>query len=178
MRTLFLILSIILMAQQGFAQKRLGSDSKKNEVRLNTLYLPAGYPELTYERALGRKSAIGITAGGFIGSPGPNYATDMITSDFAFLPHYRYYFGKRITSGFFIENNINIFYNEYDLGDENGFGVGLGLAVGAKFNLNNNWSVDLVTGGGLNFQQEPCENSYYCFPDAYPRLGISLGKRF
>ncbi len=178
MRTLFLILSVILMAQQGFAQIRSGSDSKKNEARLNTLYLPAGYPELTYERALGRKSAIGLSIGGFVGSQKPNYATDIITSDFALLPHFRYYFGRRMTSGFFIENNFNLFYRDYDYGDENKFGLGIGLALGTKFNLNDSWSIDVVAGGGSNFSQESCEDSYYCFPDMFARLGISIGRRF
>ena len=180
MRALFFILLIVVTAREGFSQEQSYTSSKKNEIRLNTIYLPAGYPELTYERALGRrgKSAIGISMGGFIGPQKPNYATDILTSDFSFLPYYRYYFGKRTTSGFFIENNVNLFYREYDYSGENEFGVGLGLALGTKFNIDKSWSIDLVTGGGMNFTQGPCENSYFCFPDVYPRLGISLGKRF
>lgn len=172
MRTLFLIISLTAMSLQSLAQT-----SKRNEIKLNTLYLLGGYPELSYERALGNKSAIGFSVGAFIGSPGSNYATDIITSDFSFLPYYRYYFGKKTTSGFFLEGNANIFYREYDFSDENQFGAGLGLALGTKIALNDSWSIGLVAGGGMNFQEESCDG-YFCFPDVYPRLGITVGKRF
>lgn len=174
MRTLFLIVTTILLAQQGSSQERTGNNAKKNEIRLNTLYLPAGYAELTYERALARKSALGLAVGGFLGSQGQNYATDILTSDFSLLPYYRYYFGKRTTTGFFIENNYNLFYRKFI--EEPKYGVGIGLALGAKFNVKNSWSIGLVAGGGANISQEPC--SSLCFPDMYPRLGIAIGKRF
>ncbi len=178
MKALFFILLMAVTAFPGFSQQQSHTSLKKNEIRLNALYLPAGYPELTFERVLGRKSAIGISIGGFIGSRKPNYATDILTSDFSFLPFYRYYFGKGTTSGFFIENNVNLFYRDYDHSDENKFGIGLGLALGTKFNVMNSWTIEVVLGGGYNFQQQSCDGNYYCFPDMFPRLGISLGKRF
>ncbi|MFH6602318.1 DUF3575 domain-containing protein [Maribacter algicola] len=177
MKALFFILLITVTAFPVLSQERVQMHFNKNEIRLNILYLPAGYPELTYERVLGGKSAIGISIGGFIGSKKPNYAKDILTSDFSLFPFYRYYLGKRTNSGFFVENNVNLFYRD-DHSDENKFGSGLGLALGTKFFAVNSWTMEVVVGGGLNFRQQSCEGSYYCFPDMFPRLGISLGKRF
>jgi len=178
MRNLLFIFSILIVTSSVFSQRTSTSDSHKNEIKLNTLFLAGGYAELSYERALGRKSAIGASVGTFIGSAGPNYATDILTYDFSALPYYRYYFGKQRTSGFFLESNVNVFLRESSLNDSSDWGLGIGLGLGAKFNIKKTWIIDVVAGGGSNSSQEPCGDSSLCFPDVYPRLGISIGKRF
>ncbi len=81
-----------LVMAQGFSQSDPGKRDGSNELKLNTLYLPGGYPELSYERILGNKSAVGISMSFLIDSAGPNYATDFLAFDKAVFPYYRYYF--------------------------------------------------------------------------------------
>ena len=178
MKTCFLIISIIAVNSLVKAQKQPGNDSRKNELKLNTLYVIGGYPELSYERALGDKFALGVSMGLLIGSARPNYATDILTSDFSLLPYSRYYFGNRKTSGFFLEGNVNIFSNETDMDKSKEWGMGLGIGLGSKFILKKNWIVEWVVGGGYNLNQDSCYGTDLCFPDVYPRLGITFGKRF
>ena len=48
------------------------------------------------------------------------------------------------------------------------FGAGLGLALGWKYLTPNNWVGEIFVGGGRDFVND----------SSYPRVGISLGKRF
>ncbi len=168
-----------LVMAQGFSQSDPGKRDGSNELKLNTLYLPGGYPELSYERILGNKSAVGISAGFLIDSVGPNYATDILTFDKAVFPYYRYYFGQKRAAGFFVEGNGIIFSRESNIPEEKEAGWGLGLAFGIKLVMKSNWNVDLITGGGVNINKGNSNlDGYLDFPDLYPRLGLSIGKRF
>ncbi len=178
MKTWFLIISVFSVSYYCFAQNQSIIDSKKNELKLNTLFLIGGYPELSFERALGKKFAIGISLGAFIGSAGPNYATDILTADVSILPYFRYYFGKRRTAGLFLENNINISSREGCFDRSQEWGVGLGLGAGYKHIVGKSWSIELIAGGGFNTVQESCANSSLFFPDMYSRLGVTIAKRF
>jgi len=178
MKTLILIVFIATKACSTYAQNLPGEDLRKNEVRLNTLYQFGGYPEVSYERQLGIGSAVGATFGARIDVVKRNYVDDLITFDYAVLPYYRFYFGKKPTAGFFLEGNGIIFSRISKYEDRNELGAGLGIGLGAKFPIKNNWNVGFVVGGGYNLLQEPCINESICFPDVYPRLGITIGKRF
>ena len=166
---------------QGYTQigSANGDRVANNELKLNTLYLPGGYPEISYERILGNKSTVGISMGFLIGSAGPNYATDILTFDKALLPYYRYHFGKRRAAGFFVEGNTILYSNTSEFLDENETGWGVGLATGIKVFIKNNWNIDLFAGGGVNINKGNSNlDGYLDFPDMYPRLGLSIGKRF
>lgn len=168
----------------GYSQKTIKSGFKNNEAKLNMLYLPGGYGELSYERILSRKSAFGVSIGLFMDSAGPNYATDILTYDFGVLPYFRYYFGHRRAAGFFLESNMLVFSRKgYGNGKEQ-WGLGLGLALGVKLLNKKDWSIDIVLGGGGIFEahndSDDLQAAYVDlnFPDLYPRLGIAIGKRF
>jgi len=164
---------------QGYSQSATGYGLKSNEIKLNTLYLPGGYPELSYERILGNNSAVGLSAGFLINSAGPNYATDIITFDKAIFPYYRYYFGQRRATGFFVEGNTIVYSRESVLQGDKETGWGLGLAAGIKIFIKDNWNVDLIVGGGVNINKGNSNpTGYLDFPDLYPRLGLTIGKRF
>ncbi|TMM58183.1 porin family protein [Maribacter algarum] len=177
----FWILLMSLSACQLFSQVSIKTDNVKNEMKVNALYLPGGYAELSYERIIGDKSAIGLTIGGFIIAEESNYVTDILTYDFAVLPYYRYYLGRKLAAGFFFEANSLVFSRDsFDETDKE-TGLGIGLAVGAKFMVRKNWSLEIVAGGGWNLNEDTntdTEGYFSNFPDVYPRLGITVGKRF
>lgn len=151
---------------------------ENNELKLNVLYLPGGYSELTYERILGNNSAVGISIGFLIDSASSNYATDILTFDKAILPYYRYYFGQKRAAGFFLEGN-SIFYSEKSMVQhERESGWGLGMAVGIKLIKNDNWHIDVFAGGGFGVNGRNTGSEFLNFPDMYPRLGLAIGKRF
>ncbi len=51
---------------------------------------------------------------------------------------------------------------------ETNMGAGLGIAIGWKYLSRNNWIGEIYLGGGRDFIND----------GGYPRLGISIGKRF
>lgn len=182
--TLFLILivSSSLSAQQrtkSFMGWHLAKDApaKLNEVKLNLGTTIFGlFPEISYERVLSEDLSIGGSVGINIGDEYP--------LDFAITPYARWFFGgssanlQKFGAGFFIEVNGSVFAQDYDQYDysygsfntysKNKTAAGLGLALGWKYLSKNNWVGELYMGGGRDFVND----------DGYPRMGLSIGKRF
>ncbi len=149
-----------------------------NELKLNLLLSVVGLPEFTYERLVEDNMGVGLSVAVGIGNAnafGDNYK-------FLATPYFRLYFGDKKANGFFIEGNaaiVNVTYNT----DRSIFGIdkngkilnstffGLGAAVGKKFLTRNGFMGEIVGGVGRLFGDN---NS----PGAYPRLGVSIGKRF
>ncbi len=180
MKTLVSAFLIMAINHTAFSQEL------NNEIKLNPIYLFSLnkiYPEVSYERSISDKSAVGVALGILIGSKGNfNYIDDFINFDFSVLPYYRFYLGKKRTNGFYVEGHSMIFSREaYSEGD-NEWTVGIGSAVGVKFNVNRSLRIDLVVGGGFNLNnktgRENSEWNVASFPDAYPRLGLAIAKRF
>ncbi len=153
-----------------------------NEVKVNlgtTIF--ALFPEVSYERIMNEDFSLGASAG-------INLNSDDYPLSFAFTPYARWFFGgnsnslQKYGAGFFIEANGSVFsakhnevsvYNDgsvynYSSTQEDVFGAGLGLAIGWKYLTRNNWVGELMFGGGRDFVND----------DAYPRVGITIGKRF
>lgn len=156
------------VAQSSAPLNQMGN----NEVKVNILYSALGIPEITYERLLNDNSAVGLSVGFSVEKP------EDMAYRYGITPYYRMYFGFKKASGFFIEANgilLGHSYDEYDgtgasLSSETQSQFGLGAGVGAKF-LSRNGLIGEVYGGlGRVFG----DNSL----GAYPRFGISLGKRF
>ena len=141
-----------------------------NEIALNVGALLGGYPEFTYERLLNEESSLGLSIGFTI--------DDDIEYKFSAIPFYRFYFGKKQAAGFFIEGNAALFSAENDninegvIKGDTEFGFGLGLAIGGKFLTKSNWTGELLLGLGRTFINDES------VPGAYPRVGVSIGKRF
>ena len=103
---------------------------------------------------------------------------------FMLTPYYRLFFGKKRAAGFFIEGNAAVFSGDYGRDNyedfEGGFnsdssnetGFGLGFAIGGKLISKSNWTGELLLGLGRTLINEDKTS------EAYPRLGISIGKRF
>jgi len=156
-----------------------GTDN--NEIKVNLLTSVVGLPELNYERFLANNMGVGLAVA---------VSVDKIASmslRYMALPYYRLYFGSKKASGFFIEANTALVRQKertYDLSYDNinntyyytnirirsTTNFGFGVATGFKFLSKNGFVGEVYLGGGRLFG-DPID-------DAYPRLGISLGKRF
>ena len=147
------------------------SQSEINEFKVNILYTAIGMPELSYERLISDNSSLGASVAFSL-----DKKEDMDLR-FSFTPYYRMFFGQKKAAGFFIEANSiivkyvdTIYYNESTNTYETKTGFGLGAAAGAKFLTKNNLIGEVYGGVGRVFG----DNSL----GAYPRFGITLGKRF
>ncbi|MGY4383267.1 hypothetical protein ACVWYN_000286 [Pedobacter sp. UYP24] len=181
MKKLFLSALIVASALFASAQKQDSTSLKSaslngnNELKLNLIYAIAGFPEINYERILKDDMSVGVAV--IIGlEKSSEYK-------FGIIPNYRVYFGNKKANGFFIEGNAAVIsstsggYYAYDystnmnnyFSDKTQTSFGLGAAAGAKFLTKNGFVGEVYLGAGRLFQS----NS-----DAYPRAGITIGKRF
>lgn len=187
MRKLFIVSMLVLLSVAAFSQQRTRSffgwhlakdaPAKLNEVKLNlgtTIF--SLFPEITYEYILSEDLSLGASAGINL--------SDEYPLDFAITPYARWFFGgsslnlQKYGTGFFIELNGSVFSHKYDYYDYGGnnfnaynrkeTGAGLGLALGWKYLSQNNWVGELHLGGGRDFVND----------SGYPRIGLTLGKRF
>ena len=155
-----------------------GSDN--NELRINLMLAILGLPELNYERYISDNMGVGLAVAISLDK------AENVSTRSLFTPFYRLYFGNKKASGFFIEGNMavagqkqiisNIYY------DQNGVpyqtivstrsttNIGFGAAIGAKFLARNGFIGEVFVGGGRLFGES--------IDQAYPRVGICLGKRF
>lgn len=185
-RLCFAILFLVSFA--GFAQKDNDSISYagKQEIKFNLAMAVAGIPELTYEYFLEDNSSVGLSLGVGLDQP------EDLALRFLATPYYRIFFGKKQNAGFFIEANAALayyhdqysyysYYYDNDSGeylgtkivvtDEKTTNFGLGAAIGFKLLTRNNYVGEIFAGAGRLFGDS---DGY----EIYPRLGISLGKRF
>jgi hypothetical protein len=191
MKKITIFLAAVLISFSAFSQKRTRSfmgwhlakdaPAKLNEVKLNLgTSIFALYPEFSYERIISEDFGLGASAGIALDS-GSDYPMN-----FAFTPYARWYFGgnannlQKYGAGFFIEANGSLFstkfakeinyYENSTITHNNGdgFGAGLGVGVGWKYLSRNNWVGEFLLGVGRDFVND----------DAYPRVGITIGKRF
>ena len=154
-----------------------------NELKLNLIMSIAGIPEINYERIISDDMSIGIAV-----IVGLEKETDY---KFGIIPNYRVYFGGKRANGFFIEGNAAVIssrgdyydysplaYTSYPPGYYPTFppisktytNFGLGAAAGAKFLTKNGFVGEIYLGVGRLFGNNSIE--------AYPRAGITIGKRF
>ena len=182
-KTIVIILLALLASHVTFAQNESESEQKvkaaNNELKLNLATTLASLPEINYERILGGNSGLGVAVMFPIESGIDN-------PKFLFIPYYRFYFGNYRAQGFFLELNAglkvhkeydyySVYYsdsnNDYYFGnfsENNKVDVGLGFAVGYKYVLQKSGLVaEVYTGVG-----RMTNNQFY------PRIGVTLGKRF
>lgn len=170
-----LILVLLFAPLSAFSQE--GESFKRNELKLNAGYLLAGYPEISYERLLNDETGIGLSAGVSIDKD--------IEYKYSFIPHFRVYFSKKPGAGFFMEGNLALFgengtnsytsqtYPYYYYYEETTlFGFGAGIGFGGKFITKSGFIAELLAGVGRNFINNDQIDT------AYPRFGVSVGKRF
>ena len=167
-----LFLCAVLCAAPLFAQTENTTEdpttTSRNEIKVNAPYTIAGFPEISYERLLNDTSSLGLSVGFAV--------DDDFSRRFMAIPYYRFFFGeKKRAAGFFIEVNGALITEEaekFDSPSESEFGLGLGFSVGAKVLNKSDWVAEIFLGAGRNFSGAEGIN------EAYPRVGISIGKRF
>ena len=195
MKKIFAFAIMMIAALSLFAQKDSVANaiadksaaigqSGNNEIKINLLMSVLALPEVTYERLVEDNMGVGISV-----AVNVDNTNDAFDGDFKLLiiPHYRLYFGSKKASGFFIEGNAalvsgsvyTIYYDpaaSYVPGyipyqKENTTNFGLGAAVGGKFLTRNGFLGEVYGGVGRLFGSNR-------IADVYPRIGISIGKRF
>lgn len=177
------------------AQQTLESTSR-HELKLNlgSAFFTA-FPEVSYEYILSQSLSVG-SAMGF------GFNTDELDEySFRVTPFARWFFGNSFLTmnqpgkGVFLEGSFaigtrdNYTYNiipgnswadrRIEEFCEPKFSAGLALALGYKFVSKQNWSAELFLGLGNSFvNYESEEDEYNPKIPFYPRVGISIGRRF
>ncbi|MDD2512810.1 MAG: hypothetical protein PHH64_02840 [Proteiniphilum sp.] len=185
MKKLPLLITLLVITLTAFPQEtqrvmgwKISHQAPQNELKLNlATSIFSSMPEITYERILHTDLSLGASA---LVSLEP----DDNDLNLALIPYMRWFFGgnteslQKCGAGFFIELNgallstdidENVYENEtYVTHSKGTTGAGLGLALGWKYLTRNNWVGELYGGAGRDFMND----------DAYPRVGITIGKRF
>jgi hypothetical protein len=181
------LLSCFLLATVLYTQAQSKKDSLSpslqgnNEIKLNVLYAVLGSPEITYERILNEKNAIGISI--------LVRAFETVKMDFstAINPYFRHYFGAKKAGGFFLEAHGSIL--QYDgksagkvayIVDSYGYSYpisiaeetyyGFGATAGSKFFTRKGYTFEIYLGASQTYSKS---ESYLA-----PRGGLTIGKRF
>lgn len=180
-----LLILVLFVSLSMFSQKshrtegwKLSKDISKNELKLNVpIAIFCSFPEISYERLLNSDISVGASAG--VGFNNDNHPLS-----WEFMPYFRWFFGgnskslQKYAAGFFIEVNgalmgVNegtdsLFGSKNTTDTDTEFGAGLGVAIGWKYLSKNNWIGEVLYGAGRDFSND----------GVYPRIGISIGKRF
>lgn len=182
MKRIWLMLAAFTVLGIANAQEKEASFlAKKNEVKLNLpLTIFGSFPEVSYERILQEDISIGVSLG--MNVEKEREEDNFVWMKYQFTPYFRWFFGgtsdsmKKYAAGFFIEANASVFQRSVNTADtgrdffDKYWGVGAGVAIGWKYATKNGWVGDILLGLGKDFSGKGA--------DAYPRMGISIGKRF
>ncbi len=173
---LFMAIISFANAQNADTVARRSTINGNNELKLNLLYTVLGLPEINYERIIGNDMGLGVAV--LFG------LDDETNFKFGLIPHFRVYFGAKKASGFFIEANAAVLsMREYDYNymingstgtfssiEKNFTSFGMGAAAGGKFLTKSGFVGEAYFGLGRIFNND--------YDEIYPRLGITIGKRF
>lgn len=190
---------MIFVSTTAYTQSSLASGAKKNsEISVNAFNLLLFQAaDFSYERFLTNESSYGVTL--LVGlrgdsrfdSPAPYYYENL-----AIIPYYRIYFGKKPNAGFFAEGFASFSsgakdYYDYSTeivypceGDKDCYteyrvytsiekfnAFTIGFSIGGKWVTSN--QVIFTTFGGIGRAIAPKNG-----PAAFPRVGVSIGKRY
>lgn len=175
MKHILFVLVFTLSIFSVNAQETPLDNTKNSEIKVNALYLVLGAFEGTYEHLLNEESSLGASV---------FYAFDNdLNEEFYFSPYYRFFFGKKYASGFFLEGfgMLNSIEDEYFVfGDQNfstetetvtDFALGIGL--GGKWVTKRGIIGELNFGIGRNLFNSD-ESGY----EIVGKFGITVGYRF
>ena len=187
MKNTLSLLLVLLVFTFSYGQQNLVLEQDpplpKNEITLNMLeilIMPA--IGITYERFINDHSSYGVY--GFVNF---DTAEGYRYEKFEIAPFYRIYLQSKKNAnnkGFYTELFAGInsgetefytyddvpFYDYESLVHQEYIGVSLGLDLGYKFVNYNNYSVEIFAGAGRFLNEQ--------YVNAYPRIGVSIGKRF
>lgn len=181
-----LTVTIILLASFFYSNAQQADntdvDLKRNEVRLNGLYLVLGAFEGSYSYVLNDESTVGVS----LLLPFDEDVRDDL--NYYVSPYYRFFFGKKPAAGFFLEgfgmlNSIKDTVSTFNEGpnpvittvEENITDFALGIGLGGKFMTKRGLVGELNLGVGRNLFNGDNNGSGN---DVIAKFGISLGYRF
>ncbi|MCI3937155.1 DUF3575 domain-containing protein [Chryseobacterium aahli] len=179
MKKNFLLLIILFVFCSVNAQNETDANpyQKNNEIKLNLISPLFGAVEAGFERHLNKNSSLGISAF-FVYDDTKDEDTNYYVS-----PYYRYYFGKKYASGFFVEgfgaftsiDGKKIYAADQITFTENKdvYDVVLGAGLGYK----------IVTKKGLVFEANAAYGKLLFNADktdhtVVAKFGLSIGYRF
>ncbi|MDR1225313.1 MAG: hypothetical protein LBK47_00230 [Prevotellaceae bacterium] len=176
MKKTAVVILVLLVANQLFAQEEKLPLDGKNEVKFNVGNVLLGATELSYERLIGDNDM----------GAGLNFAYRLLNDPMPYLfyamPYYRLYFGKSRFCGFVethvafvrMENKEYIDYNEdaYVTNPKNY--VGIGVSGGFKWATRRGIMGEVYLGLGRTATNENGSSNSM----VYPHVGVTLGKRF
>ena len=179
-----LLLSLFSISICSFGQDKFASKSTKDEVKINALQLIAGAFDVGYEHVLNEESAFGVSF--FLP------ITDNYDTNFMLTPYYRYYFGAKPASGFFMEgfgslnsmddtitvtevtNSVSYSIDKNKTITDFAFGIGLG----GKWISRKGVTFELNLGFGRNLFSKYNSNDYDRSYEVIGHGGVSVGYRF
>lgn len=175
MKKIIITSLLAVMALQINAQ----DDTMQNfhEIKVNGLYLVLGAFEVTYEQSINEESAFGANL--FL--PFDKEIND--NYNFYLSPYYRFYFGKKYASGFFIEGfSLLSSYNyktstltldSFITEEQNKFALAFGIGVGGKWITKSGFIGELGLGVGRNVI-----NNEDFSDNPIGKINIGVGYRF
>lgn len=178
MKKICLLVALSLCVFSVKAQEHSQENQKKDEIKLNALFLVLGAFEATYEHALNEESSIGTSV--FL-----PISEDVESVNYYVSPFYRLYFGKKYASGFFVEGfgmlnstenykysfNETTFVSTDSIEDVTDFALGFG--IGGKWITKRGFTLEILGGVGRNLF-----NSKGADYEIIGKGGINLGFRF
>jgi hypothetical protein len=181
MKKTIIVFAFSLLCVKGFGQKENEtSDFKKNEVKINALYLVLGAFDATYERAINDESSVGTSITFLL-----DKEADVNTA-FAISPYYRFYFGKKPVSGFYMEGfglyqsinrEVYNFEGNNIYSEEKVKAFALGIALGGKWYTKRDVMFEIGGGIGRNLSiNSNIPNTDYSRITG--KIAISVGYRF
>ncbi|MFP3594418.1 DUF3575 domain-containing protein [Chryseobacterium sp. SIMBA_038] len=179
MKKTFLLVIILFAFYSVKAQNETDANpyQKNNEIRLNLIAPLSGAVEVNFERHLNKNSSLGISAF-FVYDD--KKEEDM---NYFISPYYRYYFGKKYASGFFVEGfgaftsidgkkiyaADNLTFTE----NKDVYDVALGAGLGYKLVTKKGFVFEANAGyGKLLFNADKTDH------DVVAKYGLSIGYRF
>jgi len=179
MKKTFLLVIILFAFYSVKAQNETDANpyQKNNEIRLNLIAPLSGAVEVNFERHLNKNSSLGISAF-FVYDNTENEDMNYFIS-----PYYRYYFGKKYASGFFVEgfgmftsidgkkiySADNLTFTE----NKDVYDVALGAGLGYKLVTKKGFVFEANAGyGKLLFNADKTDH------DVVAKYGLSIGYRF
>ena len=164
MKRLSICLIILLFTINSYTQEN--ENRKLTEIKVNGLELLAGYIDVHAEKISNDRFSYGASLILNLVNGNDNYV------GFAVYPYLRQHFGEGKAKGFFIEAGMP--FAAYGRSrDEDGFKFGIGLSFGTKVLTKKNLVIDFNIGAGAWI-----DGTHSDIPPVFPRVGVTIGKRF
>lgn len=146
-----------------FNLTKVYSQTFSSELKLNIASLFVKYPEIGYQYLINDEGAIGIDVAF------PIAEERFLDFEYSITPFFRMYPNGN-KSGTFYELAFMMYGKKAE--GKTYSGIGPSLAIGWKNITQTGFTFEVIAGGGRNFSNEEKILEFF------PRLGISVGKRF